>query len=325
MQKIHEISDGKHVMLLCENEEQRAQAAAELINQGLEHGQHCIYATVYALNQIHQSSIAKISTKIKNYQHFRDNNILQIIDFKPFYQSALTGDLTLFKKLKTNIEKIFLENKVSGEKLKITVVADAACCLRENKSFADSESLEKWWQEAHEEWVKKDYHITIICPHPQAILESKHNTRIKIEKVHDIMITLNHLDENIMTSSSVEEQVIRILIAESDPDLVVLYAEFMRHCHVNVTIVVNSNELMTVIKSNNFDVIILDEHLSGNILVKDLANEILRVNPSQRIALTTTDPTYRILNGKDFLGLNQKDILLKPFMLSNLLDVVKRK
>jgi len=215
MQKIHEISDGKHVMLLCENEEQRAQAVAELINQGLEHGQHCIYAEVYALNQFHQSSIAKISTKIKNYQYFIDSNRLQIIDFEPFYQSALTGDLTLFKKLKINIEKIFLEKKRNGEKLKITVVADAACCLCENKSFSDSESLEKWWQEAHEEWVKKDYHITIICPHPQAILESKQNTRIKIEKVHDIMITLNHLDENIVTSSSVEEQVIRILIQNS--------------------------------------------------------------------------------------------------------------
>jgi hypothetical protein len=44
MQKIHEISDGKHVMLLCENEEQHARAAAEWINYGLEEGQHCIYA-----------------------------------------------------------------------------------------------------------------------------------------------------------------------------------------------------------------------------------------------------------------------------------------
>jgi len=49
MQKIHEISEGKHVMLLCEDEEQRAQSAAEWINNGLEEGQHCIYASVYAL------------------------------------------------------------------------------------------------------------------------------------------------------------------------------------------------------------------------------------------------------------------------------------
>ena len=80
-----------------------------------------------------------------------------------------------------------------------------------------------------------------------------------------------------------------------------------------------------LLKSSNFDVIILDEHLSGNILTKDLANEILRVKPYQRIALTTTNPSYRTSTGTDFVGLNPKDILLKPFMLSNLLEVIKRK
>ena len=67
MLKIYEISDCKHVMLLCEDEEQRSQAAAEWINHGLEEGQHCIYASVYAFNQFHQSSISRISTKIKNF------------------------------------------------------------------------------------------------------------------------------------------------------------------------------------------------------------------------------------------------------------------
>lgn len=66
MQKILEISDGKHVMLLCEDEEQRAQAAAEWINHGLGEGQHCIYASVYAFNKFHQPSISRISIKIRN-------------------------------------------------------------------------------------------------------------------------------------------------------------------------------------------------------------------------------------------------------------------
>ena len=325
MQKIHEISDGKHVMLLCEDEEQRAQAAAEWINHGLEEGQHCIYASVYAFNQFHQSSISRISTKIRNYQHHLDNNNLQIIDFEPFYQSALTGNLTLFKNLKKNLEKISRENNVRGEKIKITVFADAACCLCENKSFEGSEKLEKWWQDAHDEWVKNNYHITVICPHPQVILETKQNTRLKIANVHDIMITLNTHDKDNTISSLVEEHVIRILIAESDPDLAVLYTEFLSRCHVNVTIVVDSNECLSALMSSNFDVIILDEHLSGNILTKDLANEILRVKPYQRIALTTTNPSYRTSTGTDFVGLNPKDILLKPFMLSNLLEVIKRK
>ena len=221
--------------------------------------------------------------------------------------------------------KISCENKVRGDKLKMTVFADAACCLCENKSFEDSEKLEKWWQDAHDEWVKNNYHITVICPHPQAILETEQNTRLKIANAHDIMITLNTHDKDNMMSSLVEEHVFRILIAESDPDLAFLYAEFLRRCHVNVTIVVDSNECLSALKSSNFDVIILDEHLSGNILTQDLANEILRVKPDQRITLTTTNPSYGISTGIDFVGLNPKDILLKPFMLSNLLEVIKRK
>jgi CheY-like chemotaxis protein len=325
MQKIHEISDGKHVMLLCEDEEQRAQAAAEWINYALEEGHHCIYSSVYAFNQFHQSSISRISTKIKNYQHHLDNNNLQIIDFEPYYQSALTGNLTLFKNLKKNLEKISCENKVRGDKLKMTVFADAACCLCENKSYEDSEKLEKWWQDTHDEWVKNHYHITVICPHPQVILETNQNTRLKIANAHDIMISLNTNDKDNMMCPLVEEHVFRILIAESDPDLAVLYAEFLSRCHVNVTIVVDANECLSALKSNNFDVIILDEHLYGNILTKDLANEILRVKPDQRIALTTTNPSYGISTGTDVVGLNPKDILLKPFMLSNLLEVIKRK
>ncbi len=115
------------------------------------------------------------------------------------------------------------------------------------KSFEDSEKLEKWWQDAHDEWVKNNYHITLICPRPQVILESLQNTRLKIANVHDIMITLNPYDKDNMTSSLVEGHVIRILIAESDPDLVVPYTEFLSRCHVNVTIVVDSNECLSAL------------------------------------------------------------------------------
>jgi CheY-like chemotaxis protein len=233
--------------------------------------------------------------------------------------------LTLFKNLKKNLEKIFRENKSTGDRLKITVFEDATSCLCENKSFEDSEKLEKWLQDAQDEWLKNNYHITVICPHPQVILETKQNTRLKIANVHDIMITLNPNDKDNMTSSLVEGRVIRILIAESDLDLVVLYTEFLSRCHVDVTIVVDNNECLSALKSNNFDVIILDEHSAGNVLTKDLANKILRVKPYQLIALTTTNPSYRTSTRKDFVGLNQKNILLKPFMLSNLLEVIKRK
>lgn len=109
-------------------------------------------------------------------------------------------------------------------------------------------------------------------------METKQNTRLKIANLHDIMITRNPYDKDKLISSLVQGHVIRILIAESDPDLAVLYAEFLSRCHVNVTVVVDSNECLSALKSNNFDVIILDEHFAGNVLTKDLANNILRVN-----------------------------------------------
>ena len=68
MQNPFEISKGKHVMLLYDKDEERAEAAAHWINQGLEDEQLCIYASVYAYNQLHISSIANLFTKIENYQ-----------------------------------------------------------------------------------------------------------------------------------------------------------------------------------------------------------------------------------------------------------------
>ena len=77
-------------MLLCENKEKnRAEAAAYWINQGLEEGQLCIYASVYAFDQSHMLGIAKLSAKIKNCQENINNKNLQIINFKPYFESAL--------------------------------------------------------------------------------------------------------------------------------------------------------------------------------------------------------------------------------------------
>ncbi|HSA72902.1 MAG TPA: hypothetical protein VLD84_03010 [Nitrososphaeraceae archaeon] len=72
-------------------------------------------------------------------------------------------------------------------------------------------------------------------------METKQDTKIKIANIHDIMMTLSTLHKDNMISSLVQEHVFRILIAESDPDLAVLYAEFLSPCHVNVTIIVDSN------------------------------------------------------------------------------------
>jgi CheY-like chemotaxis protein len=323
-QNSYEISNGKHVMLLYGKDEDRTEAAAHWINQALEEEQLCIYASVYAFDRLNISSISNLSTKIKNYQEHVENNNLQIINFRPYYESALGRNLVLFENLKSNLEKLLRDLVVKGKKDKIIVFADAACCLCENRSFRESEILEKWWQEVHNEWVKNNYHITVICPHPHLILQREQDTKSKIANLHDMMLDLNNYDLDHLCTRSGRENDIRILVVESDPDLMILYTEFLGKNDIDVVVTSEGNECLSLVKQNVFDIVILDTHLSGTIESIDLAKEIYRINPGQRIVLTTTNPLYRT-TAIDYYGVNNEDILVKPFMLSNLLDVIERK
>ena len=319
-----EISNGKHVMLLYEKDKDRTEAAAHWINQALDEEQLCIYASVYAFDKLHISSISNLSTKIKNYQEHVDNNNLQTINFRPYYESALSGNLVLFENLKANLEKLVHDLIVKGKKDKIIVFADGACCLCENRSFGKSEILEKWWQEVHDEWVKNNYHITVICPHPHLMLQSKQDTKSKIANLHDLMLDLNKYDLHNLGIRIGQENYMRILIVESDPDLMTLYTEFLADREIDVVVVSEGNECLSLVKANDFDIIILDTHLSGNMGPIDVAKEIYRIKPGQRIVLTTTNPLYQT-SAINCFRVNKDDILVKPFMLSNLIEVIKRK
>ena len=309
-------------MLLCEGEENRAEAAAYWINQGLEEGQLCIYASVYAFDQSHMLGISRLSAKIKNCQENINNKNLQIINFRPHFESALSGNLLLFEDLKTNLENMVHELMTQGKKERIIVFADAACCLCETKSFGKSEILEKWWQDVHDEWLRNNYHITVICPHPQPILNTKLDSRSKISNSHDLMVDLNKYDLHHLVTSSAQEIRPRILIAESDPDLMMLYVEFFAERNITAVVTPEGNECLSVAKENNFDIIILDTHLSGSIGASDLAKEIHRIKPSQRIVLTTTNPLYGTADGIKSFRVSTQDVLIKPFRLSNLINVI---
>jgi CheY-like chemotaxis protein len=323
-QNPYEFSNGKHVMLLYGKDEDRTKAAAHWINQALEDEQLCIYASVYAFDQLNISSISNLSTKIKNYQEHLDNNNLQIINFRPYYESALGRNLVLFENLKSNLEKLLRDLVVKGKKDKIIVFADAACCLCENRSFGESEILEKWWHEVHNEWVKNNYHITVICPHPHLKLQREQDTKSKIANLHDLMLDLNNYDLDNLDTRIGQENDLRVLVVESDPDLMILYTEFLGERDIDVVVVSKGNECLSLVKENDFHIIILDTHLSGNIGPIDLAKEIYRINPGQRIVLTTTNPLYRT-TAIDNYRVKKEDILVKPFRLSNLLDVIERK
>jgi DNA-binding response OmpR family regulator len=73
---------------------------------------------------------------------------------------------------------------------------------------------------------------------------------------------------------------------------------------------------------DGYDMIILDSHLN-DIGGLELARRIHERMPNQRIVLTTTLPLSQIRNVLNSTGINQEDVLLKPFKFSTLLSVIK--
>ena len=100
-----------------------------------------------------------------------------------------------------------------------------------------------------------------------------------------------------MLFRSVNEHGMNILIVESDPDLMTLYTEFFTKRNINGVVTSESIECLSAIKENDYDIIILDMHLTGNLKATDLAKEIYQMRPAQRIVLTTTNPLYRTSTG----------------------------
>lgn len=93
----------------------------------------------------------------------------------------------------------------------------------------------------------------------------------------------------------------------------------------DVIVAEDGNKCQSVLKEKDFDIVVLDMHLSDNMRTSNVTNEIHRVLPNQRIILTTTNPLNRLTTVIDSLGVSKQDVLVKPFMLSNLLELIKRK
>jgi DNA-binding response OmpR family regulator len=87
------------------------------------------------------------------------------------------------------------------------------------------------------------------------------------------MLDLSKYDITRLSSSIQQENDMRILIVESEPDLLTLYTEFLSERDIDVVIASEGNECLNLVKTNNFDIVILDTHLSGNMEPIDLAKE----------------------------------------------------
>ncbi len=326
------IPSNEHIMLLYSSSDERNNAAVNYINNGLKSGHKCIYASIYAYDSESSSNISNLSFKIDNYKENIESGELQIVNFKPYYESALRDDLSPFNKLKAELEKTQRQRISEGKKDAILAFADAACFLSHNKHFAECERLEQWWHNTTTEWAQNNQNITVVCPHPGLVLDNPvlSNTKDHLNGMHTITIDLNQSTEN--QNKKNKKKTKRILIAEPEPDIQVLYSLFTKHYGFSlsdVNIVENGNKCLEYIFSNTddnnndngYDIIIVDTHLR-DISGFEVARKIRNIFPHKKIILTTTNPLNNIRNIIDSIDIKHEDVILKPFSFSKLFSIL---
>jgi CheY-like chemotaxis protein len=298
-------------MLLCQNQSECDSAAVESLSEGLKAGHLCVYASVLNGKKSH---IDQISSRIENYSERIEKGDLVIIDFYPFYQSALAGDLGPFDGLKGRIEQMLSKRTMDGRGDKVLIFAEAAGALSEHHEFERSVNLEKWWNDVHLEWIRKRLNITVICPHPSDVLNSKHLAKSHLADVHSVTLELDKIRKKHMHE-------IRVLAVEPEKDIQSVYQMFFKKSGINATVTGDSVEAIELLKSSAvYDLIMIDQHIR-DMSIKDLTRMILAIKPEQRIILTTTLPHSEIKSQLDEAGV--REMLVKPFSTSSLLSLVR--
>lgn len=321
-----------HIMLLYESNDKRNTTTIDYINEGLKNDYFCIYASVDIDDFKGISLIDSLSSRIINYEENVQNGNLKFINFKPSYESVLKGDYTLVEELKSELEYILDKRLSEGKKEKILIFADAACCLSENRHFSECIDLEKWWQTSHSDWIKNNKNITVVCPHPNhAFKDSEHYIKNKISALHDITIDIEDEHSSPYSNRLINRnrQKIKILIAEPESDLRYVYKEYLNGLGLNIEIVENGSKCIEYLLDSKdkveeecFDMVILDSHLrdiNGIEVIEQIRKEI----PNQRIVFTTTHPLSKINTMVNSFGIDQDDILVKPFSFRKLLSTIK--
>jgi hypothetical protein len=92
-----DIPSNEHIMLFYSSDDERNNAAINYINKGLNSGHHCVYASIYAYDNESSSNISNLSSKINNYKENIESSELQIVNFKPYYESVLMVIYLLLK------------------------------------------------------------------------------------------------------------------------------------------------------------------------------------------------------------------------------------
>jgi len=153
--------------------------------------------------------------------------------------------------------------------------------------------------------------IAVICPHPTDFRNdvAKHN----IAHSHDLEIVFDTVN---LTKFSV-------LVVEPDSDLRSLYSEYLGAIGFDVTLARDASECLSMIAQKRFDTVILDTHLR-DIAIAKIFGYIRKFMSTNKIILTTTNSLGNISDTIRDFGLEKENVLIKPFLLSNLNRVIRK-
>ena len=164
-----------HIILVCDNEHECDNAIIKYINEGFKRDQLC----VLTLNR-NKKAMARLSSKISNYDENVNKGNLIILDPKKLYISALDMNMKPFDDLKNQVI-IRIKNRLDK---RVRVVGDCVSMLFKNKHFDECLALEEWWQ-------KKPFKGSYVCPYPKSILSKQpfNDHKEQLFNTHDKVIT----------------------------------------------------------------------------------------------------------------------------------------
>ncbi len=339
-------------MLLYNDCSERELVSIKYVNQGLREKQLCIYASVDAYNTSH---LSKMSRQIKEYEENIIKRNLIILNLKPFYDSALAGDLTPFDEFYIQLQQ---ELKHRDGKDGVLIVADCTDNLFRHKHFDQCDIVEKWWQDVYLKWLQRqektrgkdqNHIINVICPHSGSLLsrhpfdkrkhQLSHNHSIIIDTAGYILTryaTAAYKEKKVEVAqlsscvSSIEELPIRVLVAEPEPDLQQMYSIWLRFMGFKEIVITNGGKkcLDEILKNADvnkdkdktvgFDIIILDTHLKDIPFIQ-VATKIANAKPDQQIIFTSTLPSDMIKQDIDSIGIN-----IIPFGFADLSSLISK-
>lgn len=179
----------RHIMLLYSRDEDNA--VTKYVNEGLKRGYLTVYAPINTGNNAsHLSNISKMTSGIVNYEDSVNCGNLLTFDTSAFYNSVLAGSVEPFEELKILLEDAIEERIASEKNDGVIFVSGIAGTLGANQKFNESINAEKWWQKTHSEWLQMGLKVSMICLHPNSILNKNQFIHYKQEilSLHDITL-----------------------------------------------------------------------------------------------------------------------------------------